>query len=574
MLSIEDETVTVEGNVDFAEGWAFQEEVTDLTVNGNVVSDSNLDVVASANDKGSVTIKTGDVTVPGDGGVEIFTHGEETKVDVTVGDVTSGGTALLIRNYGGEIDLETGAVSAKTEGVDLQSSVDYQYSEATAEEFAGAVSGDPTEVETPDSHGDYDGYPANATKIETYELENGNKYFHFFYNDGSEEYYKSIRSNPSSNTEVTINGDMTVVGTEDYYWITGIDENVRYTDQAADILVEGDLSVDNQGDGGSVTGIRVSTENDKETGTASAAIGGGLTVTAANGSVFGVSVDAGYGEARVDVGNVTLDGESGWGAGVYAVDGSASLNAGNIQITLDESWDSGVSVVSQGSGSASLGAGDITYAVADESASSQAVWIYVGDDQDETFTDGAAVLVADDITSTVNGIEIMNADGSVAVNVSDLNTAGTAVSINSREDTTTEFTAKTIHSEDDTGVRVYSHGGENTIKAGAITAEDFGLDINVNDKYHSRPLTAEKFAAVATGDPDDSWTYNTPSDMDPDSVYETGCEVFFGENGVRYYCYSYSDGSKTYSESWSEPSTGFTVAEVGGITVKGTESNN
>ena len=60
---VENDTVTIEGNVDYVTAIAEKDEVTGVTVEGNVESkifETGIDV--SARDNGSVTVTTGDVS--------------------------------------------------------------------------------------------------------------------------------------------------------------------------------------------------------------------------------------------------------------------------------------------------------------------------------------------------------------------------------------------------------------------------------------------------------------------------------------------------------------------------------
>ena len=574
-VSVENETVTIEGNVEYAEAFAREDEVTDLTVNGDVVSESNLDLFVSASDNGSVTVKTGDVTIPGDGGVEIFTHGEEATVDVTVGDVTSGGTAIITSNAGGEIDLETGAVSAETAGARIYTSTDYVSEETTAEAFAAAVSGDPYDVRT--FEGPEAGEDVYAIKCEVFRPENepGTEYYHYFYSDGTESYEKrSWKALPGS-TEINIGGNVAVVGTEDNRQAIGIDAEVRYSDQTATVVVEGGVSVDNQGENGSAEGIRLFTNYEEETGTATIAVEEDVTVTA-EGSVWGVDVNAGDGNAAVLVGDVTVDGRSGQGAYVSVEDGQASLAAGDVSISVDENWGTGMGISVTGAGNATVKTEDITYVNSDETAGGRAVSVSVRDYEEEVFAGGSVTLDAGDISSNVGGLEVQNEEGTADITVGNVDAASIAVSISTREDTTTNFTAGTVHSKEDTGVSVYTNGGENTVQTGAITAEDNGFYVNVNDESHSESMTAEDFAAIDTSTIKDSWTstFSTPPSVGPGSRYQTKMEVLKAENGTTYYHYFYNDGSETYSKNWYEPTTGFVTAEVNGdIIVNGTDVN-
>ena len=491
-VSVENETVTIEGNVEYAEAFAREDEVTDLTVNGDVVSESNLDLFVSASDNGSVTVKTGDVTIPGDGGVEIFTHGEA-KVDVTVEDVTSGGTAIYTSNAGGEIDLETGPVSAETAGAKIYVHTDFVSEETTAEAFAAAVSGDPYDVRT--FEGPEAGEDVYAIKCEVFRPENepGTEYYHYFYSDGTESYEKrSWKALPGS-TEINIGGNVAVVGAEDNRQIYGVVAEAAYSDQSALVNIEGGLSVDNKGENGDANGVRVSTSNGDETGTATVAINGDITVTA-EGNVSGVRVDAGDGNAAVLTGDVSVSGEYGQGARITAEDGNALLAAGDISMT-SENYGTGLSAGLYGDGNITANTGDIIYSNTGDYPSGNALSVYIDNDSEEARKTGSVTVMTGNIASDADGVSIYSYTNNADVTVGNVDTIDEAVNVWAYKDATVSLTTGDITSDRGSAVDVNtrSDDAEVTVKTGDIT---FG--INPEDHWNSGLYVSAEGAGTAT----------------------------------------------------------------------------
>jgi len=578
----ENETKTVEGNVDYATAYSKEGEVTDLTVVGDVISNGSNGASASAYDGGSTTMKTGDVTFTyadpeyNYTAVQATTSGADSNVDLTVGDITASGSGFTSSNNGGTIEAETGSITAGTYGANIYGNDDYNWEEVSSDVFTAVTSGQSVETWENTPPPDIDPYSRYSVKTEHFRAADGTDYYHYIYNDGTESWSKQWYTPVTGNTEIRITDSVAVVNDSrtDYY-IWGVEAYTNSDGQNIDVLVTGDISVDNRKGNGGAEGVRVSTSNDDRAGTVSVVVDGDVSV-ASQGNSSGVDVWAGDGGALAVVDNIDVAGESATGANVSVVDGSGALVAGNITVATEAQWGTGAYLTLNGDGTASLAAKDVTYVSTSEGSDGRAVSVRTDGGNEDTPEGGQAILIVDNITSSGSGLEISNYNegAEVTATTSDVKAANTAVSIWTEEGTTTEVKTGALESSESTGLNIVNYGGELTAKTGEIKANNTGASISGQGNYIHQDLTADEFAALTGGKISSSWTNDPPSNPSPDSRYSVKGE-YYGDGNIEYYHYTYNDGTEDYYKFFQDPTVGSTeVTITGGVTVVRNDTGN
>lgn len=389
--------LTWNSDVAYAQSDASAGETTSLTLNADIINnDSSFALLVYVEDDGKATVKTGDLTENNDtaySALHVNTWGEIEKedADVTVGKIDSESDGIRIDSNGGDIDVTTEDLEAKGTGVFVSNMVDLEPVAGTGKNPYGMT---------------YEDHETEKTGYMIYSDSNGDLYADFF--DGTGMVYQFKEIDCSGETDVQINGDVTVTDGNDEF-IQGVVSQNMSENNTSEITVAGDVEVSADQ---AKTAIGVEVES--YAGEASADVTGDITVTAAStepvASAAGAVITA-YEEGTSELtvtGDISAEGMRAFGLNMtsgddyYEADGGTVLAdvTGDITVT-GTSMAEGIHVSVAGEGSATVTLeGDITA----KAEKAYGIW---------TNNVGGTIDISQqgDITSEYVGIELRDKPG-------------------------------------------------------------------------------------------------------------------------------------------------------------------
>ena len=316
--------LTWNSDVAYAESDALAGETTSLTLDANIINnDSSFALLVYVEDDGKSTVKTGDLTENNDNAysaLHVNTWGEIEKedVDVTVGKIDSESDGIRIDSNGGDIDVTTEALEAKGTGVFVSNMVDIEPIAGTGKSPYGMT---------------YEDYDTLKTGYMIYSDSNGDLYADFF--DGTGMVYQFTETDCSGETDVQINGGVTVAeGSDDDFLQAVVSQNMS-ENNTSEITVVGDVEV-TADDAVNVMGILVEAYD----GDASAEITGNIDVSTASterwaSAAGGIAIAYEEGTSELSVtGDITAEGMRATGLELTAGDDYYDKDGGTVKADL------------------------------------------------------------------------------------------------------------------------------------------------------------------------------------------------------------------------------------------------
>ena len=442
-------------------------------VTGDVNGSGNDAVIVKALDGGTVTAELGNIDLDTDvsnSALRVYTSGEKSMATVTAGAVTSDAKGVYIENAGGTVELTSGTVDAGIMGAQIYQGGGYKYSSQniSKDEFDSFVTGEPVYA-TIDTYGDQ-----IFNKDEFYIGTDGKKYEKRQDFGGYTGYYRLDDTTYTANTNVTINGNITVkeTGEVSYPSVSGISAS-HYGDGEGTLTLDlnGNVSVEAKN---GATGVYMNDVN--------ATIDGDIKVKGQSVNGVTISNSATTTSEQIINGDITVDGQMAYG---FTVNNGQATIVGDVTVKGEESA-TGATVSTPSSAGGKTTAtftGDLTVSGENPTGVDMQAGLYYGGiivkpdapqmvretigDRSKIFEDEKEEdpVVHYESTGTISAdgknakaIEAKNSDGVVEATITgNVNASG----------------------EDSIGIRTLNEGGENNIiVTGNVTSEGTGLSLN------------------------------------------------------------------------------------------------